>query len=76
MLEAFERRNCHKNELNNLIEKFAGVFGGHRIFTTKHLLSVLEKRTDVRVIHKVTLSSPCLSASFHPLCPLSVVSAK
>jgi hypothetical protein len=27
-------------------------------------------------IHKVTLSSPCLWASFHPLSPLSVVSAK
>jgi len=30
-----------------------------------------------RVIHKVTMSSPCLWASFHPpLSPLSVVSAK
>jgi hypothetical protein len=29
-----------------------------------------------RVIHKVTLSSPCLWASFHPQSPLSVVSAK
>jgi hypothetical protein len=29
-----------------------------------------------RVIHKVTLSSPSLCASFHPRSPLSVVSAK
>jgi len=29
-----------------------------------------------RVIRKVTLSSPCLWASFHPLSPLSVVCAK
>ncbi len=31
---------------------------------------------DNRVIRKVTLSSPCLWASFHPISPLSVVSAK
>jgi hypothetical protein len=31
---------------------------------------------DNRVIRKVTLSSPCLWASFHPLSALSVVSAK
>jgi len=30
----------------------------------------------VPVIHKVTLSSPCVWASCHPLSPLSVVSAK
>jgi hypothetical protein len=29
-----------------------------------------------RVVCKVTLSSPCLWASFHPVYPLSVVSAK
>jgi hypothetical protein len=31
---------------------------------------------NTRVISKVTLSSPCLWACFHPLSPLSVVSAK
>jgi hypothetical protein len=32
---------------------------------------------DVRLnILKVIMSSPCLSASFHPLSPLSMVSAK
>jgi hypothetical protein len=30
----------------------------------------------IRVIRKVTLSSPSLCASFHPLSPLSVVSTK
>jgi hypothetical protein len=30
----------------------------------------------IRIIHKVTLSSPCLWASFYPLSPLSVVSTK
>jgi hypothetical protein len=33
-----------------------------------------EEHLDNRVIRKVTLSSPCLWASFHPLSPLSVVS--
>jgi hypothetical protein len=35
-----------------------------------------QKVLDNRLIRKVTLSSPCLWASFHPLSPLLVVSTK
>jgi len=35
-----------------------------------------DHKSSNRVIPKVTLSSPCLSASFHPLSPLSVVSTE
>jgi hypothetical protein len=36
----------------------------------------IKHSTNSRVIRQVTLSSPCLWASFHPLSPLSVVSTK
>ncbi len=43
------------------------------------IYSKIKRATNIghnRVIREVTLSSPCLWASFHPLAPLSVISAK
>jgi hypothetical protein len=49
----------------------------HGVLQMKIQIPILILKISVNgVICKVTLSSPCLWASFHPLSPLSVVSAR
>jgi hypothetical protein len=52
------------------------VMGGD-VFFIYHFKCYLEMKSSITVVVcKVTMSSPCLWACFHPLFPLSLVSAK